>query len=152
MEHFGLFYCHLVNVAAVWYILWPFGIFWYILWPFGIFYGHLVYFMAIWYILWPFGIFYGHFVYFMSISYIEWPFGILYGHLVYFKVIWYISRSSGIFPPFWFVAPIKIWQLCSAQFHKPQKAFACISTCVLQFPPKSFCDIQVFHTSNKTLT
>jgi hypothetical protein len=27
---------------------------WYILWPFGIFYGHLVYFMAIWYILWPF--------------------------------------------------------------------------------------------------
>jgi hypothetical protein len=31
---------------------------WYILWPFGIFYGHLVYFMAIWYILWPFGIFF----------------------------------------------------------------------------------------------
>jgi hypothetical protein len=25
---------------------------WYILWPFGIFYGHLVYFMAIWYIVW----------------------------------------------------------------------------------------------------
>jgi hypothetical protein len=28
---------------------------WYILWPFGIFYGHLVYFMAIWYIFSRFG-------------------------------------------------------------------------------------------------
>jgi hypothetical protein len=28
----------------------------------GIFYGHLVYSTAIWYILWPFGIFYGYFV------------------------------------------------------------------------------------------
>jgi hypothetical protein len=46
---------------------------WYILWPFGIFYGHLVYFMAIWYILWSFGIFYGHLV----IWYIFPPFGIL---------------------------------------------------------------------------
>jgi hypothetical protein len=44
---------------------------WYILWPFGIFYGHLVYFMAVWYILWPFGIFYGHLVYFPH-------FGLLY--------------------------------------------------------------------------
>jgi hypothetical protein len=63
---------------------------WYILWPFGIFYGHLVYFMAIWYILWPFGIFYGHLVYFMAISYILWPFRIFYGHLVYFMAISYI--------------------------------------------------------------
>jgi hypothetical protein len=61
---------------------------WYILWPFGIFYGHLVYFMAIWYILWPLGIFYGHLVYFMAIWYILWPFGIFYGHWVYFRVIW----------------------------------------------------------------
>jgi hypothetical protein len=30
---------------------------WYILWPFGIFYRHLVYFIAIWYILWLFCIF-----------------------------------------------------------------------------------------------
>jgi hypothetical protein len=26
---------------------------------FGIFYGHMVYLMAVWYILWPFGMFYG---------------------------------------------------------------------------------------------
>jgi hypothetical protein len=31
---------------------------WYILRQLGIFYGHLVYFVAIWYILWPFGIFF----------------------------------------------------------------------------------------------
>jgi hypothetical protein len=31
---------------------------WYILWPFGIFYGHLVYIMAIWYIFPRFGILY----------------------------------------------------------------------------------------------
>jgi hypothetical protein len=36
---------------------------WYILWPFGIFYDHLVNFMDIWYILWPF----------MDIWYILWP-------------------------------------------------------------------------------
>jgi hypothetical protein len=53
---------------------------WYILWPFGIFYGHLVYFMAIWYILWPFGIFCGHLVYFMAIGII--------GKLEYFIAIW----------------------------------------------------------------
>jgi hypothetical protein len=29
----------------------------YILWTFGLFYGHLVYLTAIWYILWPLGIF-----------------------------------------------------------------------------------------------
>jgi hypothetical protein len=29
-----------------------------------IFYGHLVYFMAVWYILWPFGIFCGRLVHF----------------------------------------------------------------------------------------
>jgi hypothetical protein len=52
---------HLVYFIAIWYILWPFGIF----------HGHLVYFMAIWYISWPFGIFY------------VWPFGIFYG-------LWYI--------------------------------------------------------------
>jgi hypothetical protein len=34
----------------------------------GIFYGHLVNFAAIWYILWPFGQFCGHLVYFMAIS------------------------------------------------------------------------------------
>jgi hypothetical protein len=29
----------------------------------------LVYFIAIWYIIWPFGIFYSHLVYFMAIWY-----------------------------------------------------------------------------------
>jgi hypothetical protein len=29
-----------------------------------VFYGHLVYFTAIWYILWPFGLFYSYLVYF----------------------------------------------------------------------------------------
>jgi hypothetical protein len=38
----------------------------------------LVYFMAIWYILWPFGIFCVHFVYFMVIWYIFPRFGTLY--------------------------------------------------------------------------
>jgi hypothetical protein len=48
MEDFGifywqcrLFYGHLVYIVAIWYILWPFGIFtaiWYILWLFGIFF------------------------------------------------------------------------------------------------------------------
>jgi hypothetical protein len=57
---FAIYYCHLVNVLAIWYILWPFGTF----------YGHLVHFMAIWYILWSFGTFYGHLVHFMAIWYI----------------------------------------------------------------------------------
>jgi hypothetical protein len=58
--------------------------------------------MAIWYILWPFGIFYGHLVYFMAIWYILWPFGIFNGDLVHiwllgkFVVIWYISPRFGI--------------------------------------------------------
>jgi hypothetical protein len=39
--------------------------------------------MAIWYIIWPFGIFYGHLVYFMAILNILWPFGIFYVHLEY---------------------------------------------------------------------
>jgi hypothetical protein len=50
----------------------------------------LVYLMAIWYILWPFGIFAGYLVYFMVIWnryimviwYILWLFGIFYGYLV----------------------------------------------------------------------
>jgi hypothetical protein len=33
----------------------------------GILHAHLVYFMAIWYILWPFGIFYGYLVYIFPI-------------------------------------------------------------------------------------
>jgi hypothetical protein len=33
----------------------------------GTLYGHLVYFTAIWYSLWPFGIFCGYFVYFFLI-------------------------------------------------------------------------------------
>jgi hypothetical protein len=47
MEDAGIFYGHLVNFLAFWYILWHF---WYILWPFGIFYVTLVYFVAFWYI------------------------------------------------------------------------------------------------------
>jgi hypothetical protein len=42
---------------------------WYILWPVGIFYVSLVYFMSIWYID-------GHLEYLMAIWYIFWLFGI----------------------------------------------------------------------------
>jgi hypothetical protein len=45
-----------------------------------------------WYILRPFGIFFGHF-------------GIIYGHLIY---LWLL----GLFSPFWYVVPRKIWQPC----------------------------------------
>jgi hypothetical protein len=38
----------------------------------------LVYFMAIWYIVWPFGIFCGHSVYFMVTWYVFPRFGMLY--------------------------------------------------------------------------
>jgi hypothetical protein len=49
MEDAGKFYGHLVNIPAIWYILWPFSI--RILWSFGIGYGNLVYvFLVIWYI------------------------------------------------------------------------------------------------------
>jgi hypothetical protein len=37
------------------------GICWYILCPFGLFYCHLVYFAAIWYSLWYFGIYFPRF-------------------------------------------------------------------------------------------
>jgi hypothetical protein len=37
MEDVGLFYVHLVNFNAIWYILWPFGIF----------YGYLIHFFPI---------------------------------------------------------------------------------------------------------
>jgi hypothetical protein len=56
-------YSHLVYFTAIWFILWPFGLFYghlFILWSFGIFVGHLVYFVAIWYIWYKisrFGIF-----------------------------------------------------------------------------------------------
>jgi hypothetical protein len=40
--------------------------------------------MAVWYILWPFGIFCGRSVYFVAVRYILWPFGIFYGYLVHF--------------------------------------------------------------------
>jgi hypothetical protein len=43
-----------------------------------------------WYILCPFSLFYGHWKYFMAM---------FCDHLVYF-------------PPFWYVVPRKIWQLC----------------------------------------
>jgi hypothetical protein len=38
------------------------------------------------------------------------PFGLFYGHLVYFVAIWYVFWLFGIFFPFWYVAPRKIWQ------------------------------------------
>jgi hypothetical protein len=45
---FGIFYGlsdgHLAYLTAIWYFLWPFGIFC----------GHLVFSVAIWYFLWPF--------------------------------------------------------------------------------------------------
>jgi hypothetical protein len=52
----------------------------------GKFDGHLVYFTAIWFILLPFCIFYGHLP------------SVYCGHF-------------GIFLPFWYLAPRKIWQL-----------------------------------------
>jgi hypothetical protein len=36
--------------------------------------------------------------------------GIFYGYLVYFVFIWYILWLFGIFFPFWYVVPRKIWQ------------------------------------------
>jgi hypothetical protein len=44
-------------------------------------------------------------VYFMLIWYILLPFGTFCGHLVCF-----IYGLFGIFSPFWYVAPRKIWQ------------------------------------------
>jgi hypothetical protein len=41
MEDVGIFYVNLVYFTAIWYILWPFGIFyefWYIFSPFGMLY------------------------------------------------------------------------------------------------------------------
>jgi hypothetical protein len=43
MEDVGTFYDHMVYFTAI---------------PLSIFYVHLVHFVAIWYILWPFGIFF----------------------------------------------------------------------------------------------
>jgi hypothetical protein len=37
-------------------------------------------------------------------------FGIFYGHLVYFVAVWYILWLFGMFYPFWYVVPRKIWQ------------------------------------------
>jgi hypothetical protein len=39
--------------------------------------------------------------------------GIFYGHLVYFVVILYILWLFGIFLPFWYVVPRKVWQPCT---------------------------------------
>jgi hypothetical protein len=44
------------------------------------------------------GIFYGHFVYFTAIWYTLWPY------------VTYILWLFGIFFPFWYVSPRKIWQ------------------------------------------
>jgi hypothetical protein len=49
----------------------------------------LVYFMAIWYILWPFGIFYGELVNFIAICSSLRTFGNFMAILVHFVVIWY---------------------------------------------------------------
>jgi hypothetical protein len=38
--------------------------------------------------------------------------GIFNGHLVYFTAIWYILWLFGVFSPFWYVVPRKIWQPC----------------------------------------
>jgi hypothetical protein len=40
---------------------------------------------------------YGHLVYFTAISYILWPLEIFFGRF-------------GIFSPFWYIVPRKIWQ------------------------------------------
>jgi hypothetical protein len=45
------------------------------------------------------GIFYGHLVNFTTIWYTSWTFGIFCGHCM-----------VGIFSPFWYAVPIKIWQ------------------------------------------
>jgi hypothetical protein len=50
------------------------------------------------------GRFYGHLICFTAVCYILWPLGIFCGNLVEFMVIWLH------FFPFWYVAPVKIWQ------------------------------------------
>jgi hypothetical protein len=47
------------------------------------------------------GIFHEHLVYVFD------------GHLVHYMTIWYILWPFGIFFPFWYVVPRKIWQPCS---------------------------------------
>jgi hypothetical protein len=44
--------------------------------------------------------------------YILWTLGPIYGRLVYFEAIWYILWLFGIFFPFWYVVPRKIWHPC----------------------------------------
>jgi hypothetical protein len=44
------------------------------------------------------GLFYGHLVYFTAIWY------------TYIVAIWYILWLFGIFTPFWYAVPRKIWQ------------------------------------------
>jgi hypothetical protein len=46
------------KIPVLVYIFWKMLVYFMALWIFS---GHLEYFTAIWYVLWPFGIFYGHF-------------------------------------------------------------------------------------------
>jgi hypothetical protein len=47
------------------------------------------------------------------------------GHLAYFTSIWYIFWPFGIFFPFWYVVPRKIWQpWCDAAARKPRFIFS----------------------------
>jgi hypothetical protein len=44
--------------------------------------------------------------------YILCPLRLFYGHWKYVMAIWCILWSFGIFSPFWFFVPRKIWQPC----------------------------------------
>jgi hypothetical protein len=58
-----------------------------------------------WLIVLP-SLFYCQFIYFMAIWYILWSYGIFYSHLVYL-----FCGHFGIFFPFWYFVPRRIWQL-----------------------------------------
>jgi hypothetical protein len=61
------------------------------------------------------GIFYDHLVYFTAIGNILWKFSIFCGHLVYLF-------------PFWYVAPIKIWQPCCSDNPSCARQRFCFAT------------------------
>jgi hypothetical protein len=50
--------------------------------------------------------------------YILGPFGLFQGHLVYFEAVLSTLWPFGIFFPFWYVAPRKIWQPCLRPYRR----------------------------------
>jgi hypothetical protein len=70
--------------------------------------------------------------YFIIIVSVLQPNGIFYGHLVHLVVIWYIFpvlvyfSRFGIFFPFWYIVPRKIWQPRSQPRFTQQKVEQCL--------------------------